>query len=121
MALRTSSRPALDSGSSRGHTVDQRCLQGPNVLSLPALGALGDFELHALAFLQAAEASRLDGGEMHENIFAALPADKAIAFRVVKPLHCSLFHFVTFQIDFVRWSGVGNKTGRHKLVCKKLL
>jgi hypothetical protein len=32
---------------------------------------------------------------MHENIVAGLAANKAEAFGVVKPLHCSLFHCVT--------------------------
>src|SRR6266705_7207264 len=32
---------------------------------------------------------------MNEHIVAGLPADKAEAFGVVKPLHCSLFHCVT--------------------------
>jgi hypothetical protein len=44
-----------------------------------------------LAFLQAAEAARLNRREMHENIFAILPADEAKTFRVVKPP--SLFPF----------------------------
>jgi hypothetical protein len=29
---------------------------------------------------------------MHEDILAILTADEAIAFGVVKPLYCSLFH-----------------------------
>src|SRR5580704_12704300 len=66
-------------------------LDSLDVLRLPALGALGHVELHGLAFLQAAEAASLDRGEMHENVFAILTADKAIALGVVKPLHCSLF------------------------------
>ncbi len=45
-------------------------------------------ELHGLAFLQALEAASLNSGEMHENVFAILTADKAVAFGVVKPLHC---------------------------------
>ena len=69
-------------------------LDSLDVLSLPALRAFGHVELHGLAFLQAAEAARLNRGEMHENVLAILTADKAIAFGVVKPLHCSLFcHF----------------------------
>src|SRR5216683_6410184 len=32
---------------------------------------------------------------MNEHIVARLAADKAEAFGVVKPLHCSLFHCVT--------------------------
>jgi putative heme iron utilization protein len=66
-------------------------LDSLDVLRLPALGAFGHVELHGLAFLQAAEATSLNRGEMHENVFAILTADKAIALGVVKPLHCSLF------------------------------
>jgi hypothetical protein len=33
---------------------------------------------------------------MREDILAVLPADKPKALRVVKPLHCSLFHFDSF-------------------------
>ena len=45
-------------------------LDSLNVFGLQALGALGDIELHRLAFLQALETARLDGREMHENVFA---------------------------------------------------
>src|SRR6266403_3170925 len=70
----------------------ERCyLDSSNVLRLPALGALGHVELHGLAFLQALESARLNSGEMHENVLAILTADEAVAFGVVKPLHCSLF------------------------------
>jgi hypothetical protein len=62
------------------------------VLGLETLGTLHDVELHCLAFLQAAEAIRLNGRKMHEHVFAILPADEAVSFGVVKPLHCSLFH-----------------------------
>src|SRR5215469_3061909 len=31
---------------------------------------------------------------MHENIFASLTANKAEALGIVKPFHCSLFHYV---------------------------
>src|ERR1700680_4305748 len=50
-----------------------------NVLSLPALGALGDIELHGLAFLQAAEAARLNRRKVHKDILAILTAYKTIA------------------------------------------
>src|SRR6266849_3732189 len=66
-------------------------LDSLNVLSLPALWAFGHVELHGLPFLQAAKASSLNRGEMHENILPILTADEAIAFGVVKPLYCSLF------------------------------
>jgi hypothetical protein len=29
---------------------------------------------------------------MHEDIFSILAADKAVAFGIVEPLYCSLFH-----------------------------
>ena len=63
-----------------------------NVLGLPALRAFGYIELHRLTFLQAAKSASLNGGEMHEDILTILTADEAIAFGVVKPLYCSLFH-----------------------------
>src|SRR6202521_1639933 len=72
-----------------------------NVLSLPALRAFGHVELHRLPFLQAFEAACLNSGEMHENILASLTADKAIAFCVVEPLHCSLFCHLIFLFLFL--------------------
>jgi len=70
-------------------------LQQLHVFCLPAFGALDDVELHRLAFLQAAEAVCLNCGEVDENVFAVLTGNKAIAFRVIEPLNCSLFHCVT--------------------------
>ncbi len=64
------------------------------VFCLPALGPLHYVKLYLLTFLQAAEAIRLDGGEMHEDILAVLAADKSIALGIVKPLHCSCFHLL---------------------------
>src|SRR5580704_4053698 len=75
-------------------------LDSLDVLRLPALGALSHVELHGLALLQAAEAAGLNCGEMHENIFAILTADKAIALGVVKPLHCSLFCHCWYSYSF---------------------
>jgi hypothetical protein len=71
-----------------------------NVLSLQALLAFGYVELHLLPFLKAAEAASLNSGEMHEDILPSLTADEAVAFGVVKPLYCSLFHF-----DVAFWPG----------------
>src|SRR5947209_13782866 len=36
---------------------------------------------------------------MNKNVFAALAGDKAKALRVVKPLHCSLFHDIACSFD----------------------
>jgi hypothetical protein len=71
-----------------------------NVLGLPALWPLGHVELDRLTLLQAPEASCLDSGEMHEDILSGLAADKAVAFGIVKPLYCSLFHLI-FLFPFV--------------------
>lgn len=79
-------------------------LQHLHVLCLPTLRALDDIELHWLAFLQAAKTVRLNCGEMDENILAIFPADKAITFRVIEPLHCSLFHCVTRIPYFMRFA-----------------
>src|SRR6266852_2094349 len=71
------------------------------VLRLPPLRSFCDFKLHFLAFLQALEAASLDSREVYENIFASLAADKTVAFGVVKPLCCSLFHVTdSFQSIF---------------------
>jgi hypothetical protein len=75
-------------------------LQGPHVLSLPALGTLGHVELDRLAFLEAPEPACLDGREVHKNIFATLPADEAVALGIVEPLYRSLFCHIDNGIPF---------------------
>jgi hypothetical protein len=40
---------------------------------------------------------------MHEDIFAVLARDEPKAFRVVKPLHSTLFHFVRISCIELRW------------------
>ncbi len=99
-----------------GHTMRSRvsALERADVLSLPAFRALGDVEFDTLAFLEALEAACLDRREVHENIFASLPADKAVALSVVKPLYCSLFcHLVLVFLSInLRWKGFGNNEGR---------
>src|SRR5215472_17073571 len=71
-------------------------LQNLNVLSLPALGATLHVEADSLAFLQSAEAARLNRREVHENVFAVLTGDEAKPFGIVKPLYCSLFHLCSY-------------------------
>src|SRR5690349_11379422 len=67
-------------------------VENSDVLSLPALGSLDDVELNGLAFLQRAEALRLDRRVVNKHILAALPRDEAVALSVIEPLYCSLFH-----------------------------
>jgi hypothetical protein len=51
---------------------------------------------------------------VHEYILAGLPADKAVALSVVKPLYCSLFcHLVLVFLSIdLRWKGFGYNEGR---------
>jgi hypothetical protein len=38
---------------------------------------------------------------MHENVFAILTADEAVAFSVIEPLYCSLFcHVLCTLVSF---------------------
>jgi hypothetical protein len=62
---------------------------------LEALWTFGDFEFNRLAVVQRLVAIRHDCGEMDENVLTAHALDESKAFAGVKPLHCSLFHFVT--------------------------
>ena len=77
-----------------------RCLERLNILRLQALRALGDVELHRLALLQAFETTGLNGREMHENVFARLPANKAVTLGVVEPLYRSLFCHTGYTCSF---------------------
>src|SRR5215469_14602547 len=63
-----------------------------DVLCLKAFRSFRDIELYNLAFPQAAEATAVNSGEMHKYVLAILTADEAVAFGIVKPLYCSLFH-----------------------------
>jgi hypothetical protein len=65
-----------------------------HVLGLPALGAFDHIELNLLAFLEAAESTRLYGGEVYEYILTILAANETITLGVVEPLYCSCFHGV---------------------------
>ena len=62
-----------------------------DVACLEALGALEQIELHGLALVQGAIAVLLDGGEMHEDVFAGGPLDEAKTFGSVEPLHNATF------------------------------
>jgi hypothetical protein len=76
-------------------------LKSLHVLRLPAFGAFYDIKLDLLTFLQAAEAIRLDGGEVYKYVLPILTADKAIALGIVKPLHCSCFHCVAISFFLI--------------------
>jgi hypothetical protein len=86
-------------------------LESLHVFGLPTLGPLSHVELHRLAFLQAFEPAGLDGRKMHKNVFASLTANEAVAFCVVEPLNCSLFHVYLYSYSFaiVTLEGIGRK------------
>jgi hypothetical protein len=69
----------------------QKWLERLNVGSLQTLGAADNLEFNGLPLVEGAVAVRLDGGEMDENVLAALALDKSKALAGIKPLHCSLF------------------------------
>jgi hypothetical protein len=69
-----------------------------NVRRLPALGSLDNVELHSLTFLKALETVRIDRRVVNKHVLAVLTADEAKPLGIVKPLHCSLFHVVSFLI-----------------------
>jgi hypothetical protein len=73
-----------------------------HVLGLPALRAFDHVKLHLLTLLQAAEAARLNGREVHKYILAVLAADETVAFGVIKALSLFLFPWcciVPFSFD----------------------
>src|SRR5688500_8658397 len=61
-------------------------LDGGDVRRLETLRSLDHVELDRSAFRQRAEAVRLDGGEVHEHVFAGLGRDEAKTLRIVEPL-----------------------------------
>jgi len=54
-------------------------LEAGNVLCLKALGALLNFKLHCLAFVEGLIAVHHDRREVDENILSCLPLDEAVA------------------------------------------
>src|SRR5947207_5639456 len=60
------------------------------VLSLQSFRTLLDFELHFLSFIQRFVTIGLNGGKMHEHIFARLALNEAKTLRSVEPLHHTL-------------------------------
>ena len=68
-----------------------RQLEAGDVGRLQAFRTLRDFKLYRLAFIQRLVTICLNGGEVYENVLAALPLDESVALAGVKPLYCSLF------------------------------
>jgi hypothetical protein len=62
-------------------------LQGFYVFCCGSLGALLDFEAHALTLAQRLEANGLNGAVMNEHIAAFILFDEAKAFLLIEPLY----------------------------------
>ena len=60
-----------------------------DVAGLGAFGAGVDVEFDFLAFVQVLEAITLDGGEVDENVRAAIASDEAEPFGSIEPFDCT--------------------------------
>ena len=66
---------------------------------LRSLGALFDFELNTLVFLERAVSAPTDFRVVNEHIFcAAIGGDETEAFIAVEPLHSSLCHTLSTSV-----------------------
>ena len=78
--------------------VVSRVLEWLDVRGLQALRPASDFEFDRLPFIERLVALRLNGGEVDENVLAALALDEPKALAGVEPLYCSLFfHGTSFS------------------------
>src|SRR6516225_9741258 len=68
----------------------QNRLEACNVLCLKAFRALLHLKFHRLTLVEGLVAIHLNGGKMHENIFAGLTLDEPVTLRSIEPLHCAL-------------------------------
>jgi len=65
-------------------------LDSGNVGSRRAFGTVSDFKLYTLAFGKGFETVADNGGEMNENVFAAIfRGDETEAFGFIKPLNAT--------------------------------
>ena len=72
---------------------EQRALQGTDFRRLRTLGAILDFELDLLAFVQAAIATTLNSGEVSKNVTAAsIGGNETEAFFGIEPLNFALLN-----------------------------
>src|SRR5689334_5257401 len=71
-----------------------------HVTRLRAFLTFDDFEFHLIALSEAFIAFRGDSAVMDEDIGAVVTTDKAVALRVVKPLHSTLetFHLQSSSV-----------------------
>jgi len=87
-------RPRLSAGSSFQTLLSQcETLGRLNVRSRWTFRTILQFKLDLLAFGQRLEAAALNGGVMHEDIFAAIGrGNETKTLGIVEPLYCSCIH-----------------------------
>jgi len=65
-------------------------LEAYDVLGLQTLGALLDFELNRLSFVEGLVPIGLNGRKVHENVLTGLALDESVALSRIEPLYCTL-------------------------------
>jgi hypothetical protein len=65
----------------------RRFPQARHLVGLRPLRALDDVELDLVTFLQTLVSIGLDGAVVHEDVRSAFTSEKAVALRVIEPLH----------------------------------
>ena len=83
------------------------------MIRLRTLAPLNDVELDLISFVQTLVAIALNGAVMNEDVCSAFAPEKAVAFRVVEPLHRTLvLRQLSALLTLVGWaagldSGIG--------------
>ena len=73
---------------SSGGGIPRACIfQSDDLVCLRALASLDDVELDLIALFETLISIYLNRAVMHEDVWSAFTTEKAVAFRVVKPLH----------------------------------
>jgi len=83
------------------------------VIRLRSLAPLNDVELDLISFVQTLVAIDLNGAVMNEDVCSAFAPEKAVAFRVVEPLHRTLeLCQLSALLTLVGWAaGLGSGIG----------
>src|ERR1039458_5450659 len=102
-AQRPRSKPCKPGSLGRRFPGAAHIFQPNHLVRLRSLGTLNDVEFHLVAFLQTFIAINLNGAVMHEDVCAAFTSEKAVAFRVIEPLDCSLILRQCRALLAVRW------------------
>src|SRR5690606_37385227 len=104
---RMQSPPAWVQAGGYARPGEARRSDASHVGGVEPLGAGLNLELDDLALRQGLEAVHLNGGEMYEDVFAALLLNEAIAFGVIEPLNLPSGH----ASCLLRGDSLPHKTG----------